>query len=174
MAKNGPKWQKIMSVSLHILGTVPLVHLCKMMISPVTFFLFSKFWFFVFLGGEGKGQKVTHNYQFQSVTLNISRTLDHTMKIVGTQVWNNDISRCFSLFFFYLLFFKIFVNIKILIFFIGPHQQFFLIKSCFSISSINAKQKFWGVPHLHMCVIFYTTCLDICLASFYILILFTP
>ena len=33
-----------------------------------------------------KGQKMTHNYQFQSVTLNISRTVDHIIKIVGTQV----------------------------------------------------------------------------------------
>ena len=156
MAKNGPKWQKIMSVSLHILGTVPLVHLCKMMISPVTFFLFSKFWFFVFLGGEGKGQKVTHNYQFQSVTLNISRTLDHTMKIVGTQVWNNDISRCFSLFFFYLLFFKIFVNIKILIFFIGPHQQFFFNKKLFFNFINKCQTEILGcAPPSHVCDFLY-------------------
>ena len=37
---------------------------------------------------------------------------------------------------------------------IGPLQQFFLINSCFSSSSINARKKFWGVPHLlHMFVI---------------------
>ena len=48
------------------------------------FFIFSKFWFFWFLGGEGKGQKITHNYQFQSVTFYISITVDHIMKIVGT------------------------------------------------------------------------------------------
>ena len=42
--------------------------------------------FFGFLGGRVKGQKMTHNYQFQSVTLYISRTIDHSMKIVGTQV----------------------------------------------------------------------------------------
>ena len=33
------------------------------------------------------------------------------------------------------------VNIKILTFFIGPLQQFFLTNDCFSSSSINAKQK---------------------------------
>ena len=78
-----------------------LVHLCKMMISPSIFFIFSKFWFFWFLvGGEVKGQKMTHNYHFQSVTL---RTVDHIMKIIGTQVSNNDISRCFSLFLLLLL-----------------------------------------------------------------------
>ena len=26
----------------------------------------------------------------------------------------------------------------------------FLVKKCFSISSINAKQKFWGVPPSHV------------------------
>ena len=40
---------------------------CKMMISPAIFFVFSKVWFFGFLGG--KRAKMTHNYQFQSVTL---------------------------------------------------------------------------------------------------------
>ena len=46
------------------------------------------------------------------------------------------------------------VNTKIFTFFIGPLQLFFLMNSCFSSSSINAKQKFWGVSHLlHMCVI---------------------
>ena len=58
--------------------------------------------------------------------------------------------------YFFLIIFLIFVNIKILTFFIGPLQQFFLTNSCFSSSSINAKQKFWGVSHLHMCVIFYS------------------
>ena len=43
--------------------------------------------FFGFLGGRVKGQKMTHNYQFQSVTLYyISRTIGQHMKIVGTQV----------------------------------------------------------------------------------------
>ena len=59
--------------------------LCKIMISPAIFFIFSKFWFFWFLDGEGKGQKMTHNCQFQSVTLYISRiiwNLVHRYKIV--------------------------------------------------------------------------------------------
>ena len=33
-------------------------------------------------------------------------------------------------------------NIKILTFFIGPLQQFFLMNSCISSSSINVKNKF--------------------------------
>ena len=78
------------------------VHRCNMMISPGICYIFSKFWIFWFLGGWVTKKKMIHNYQFQSVTLSNSRTVDHIMKIVGTQVWNNDISRCFSLFFFFL------------------------------------------------------------------------
>ena len=44
------------------------------------------------------------------------------------------------------------VNIKILTFLLA-HS--FLINSCLSSSSINAKNKFVGVTHLlHMCVVF--------------------
>ena len=58
--KNGSKWQKILSVVLHISGTVHhiwwsfVVHKCKMIISPVFFFYF--FLFFILLGGS-KGKK---------------------------------------------------------------------------------------------------------------------
>ena len=75
-----------LSQELYLIWLWFLIHLCKMMISPASFFIFSKFWFFGFLGGRVKGQKMTHNYQFQSVTLYISRNVDHIMKIVGTQV----------------------------------------------------------------------------------------
>ena len=48
------------------------------------------------------------------------------------------------------------VNIKILKFFIGPLQLFTLMNSYFSSSSINPKQKFWGVLHLlHVFWFFY-------------------
>ena len=36
-------------------------------------------------GGGKKGKKMTHNYQFQSVTLSISGTVDHIIKIFSTQ-----------------------------------------------------------------------------------------
>ena len=49
-AKNGPKWQKILSHSvsqeLHLIWLWFLVHMCKMMISPAICFIFSKIWFF--------------------------------------------------------------------------------------------------------------------------------
>ena len=75
------------------------------MISPAIFSIFSKFCFFggVWRGGGGGGEdgrgggeggggagegsaKMTHNYQFQSVTLNISRTVDHIIKLFNAQV----------------------------------------------------------------------------------------
>ena len=47
-AKNGPKWQKIMSVSLYVSETVHLilwflVHICKMMRPPGNLFIFQNF-----------------------------------------------------------------------------------------------------------------------------------
>ena len=52
-AKNGPEWQKILSVSLCISWTVHhmiviLVHMCKTIIFPANFFIFSIFIFGVF------------------------------------------------------------------------------------------------------------------------------
>ena len=65
--------------------------MCKMMISPQFFFKFLIFWGF----SAVIEQKMIHSYQFQSVTLYISGTVDNIRKIFGTQVKNNDISRCF-------------------------------------------------------------------------------
>ena len=65
-----------------------LVHISKRMTSLAIFFIFSKFWLFGFLGDGGgvKRQKMIHNYQFQSVTLYTLTTVDHIIKIFGTQV----------------------------------------------------------------------------------------
>ena len=47
---------------------------------------FSCFLILIFWAVRGvKGQEIAHNYQFQSVTLYISRTVDH-IKILGTQM----------------------------------------------------------------------------------------
>ena len=55
-AKNDPKWQKNMSVTSYISGPYVIwssfmVHICKRIISPYIFFIFSKFWFSGSLGG---------------------------------------------------------------------------------------------------------------------------
>ena len=62
------------------------------------------------------GQKMTINYQYQYALIYISGIVDHIMKIlvmISTGV--------------FLYFFKKYniVNIKIILFFIGPLQQFF-------------------------------------------------
>ena len=89
MAQNDKKFCLSHSVSqeLYLIWLWFLVHLCKMMIFPAIFFIFLKFWFLGFLGVRRiKGQKMTHSYQFQSVTLYMWRTVDHITKIVDTQV----------------------------------------------------------------------------------------
>ena len=60
-AKNGPKWQKILSVVLHISGTIHY-----MIISPSCFSVLSKFCFPGLLGGK-----------ILSVVLHISGTIHH-------------------------------------------------------------------------------------------------
>ena len=99
-AKNGPRWHKILSVSLYISGTIHhIIIKILIMISTVIFLYF---------------------------------------------------------------FFKCnIVNIKII--FYWPTSTIFLIIICFSNSSINAKKKFWGVPHLlHMCMIFWKLLNPLC------------
>ena len=50
--KNGPEWQKVMShfisQELYLIWLWFLVHICKMVISPTNFFIFSEVWFFWF------------------------------------------------------------------------------------------------------------------------------
>ena len=106
-----------------------LVRIYKMMTFPDAFFIFFKFWFFVFLGGEGGGgggggvrrQKMTHNCQFQSVTLYISRTVDHSSRFL--------VGRCKvmispGVLLYFLKKYSI-LKIKVLTLFIGPLIQFF-------------------------------------------------
>ena len=75
-----------LSKELYLIWLWFLVNMYNM-ISWTIFFVFSKFWFFGLLGEVGvKGQKMIHNYQFQSATLHISRTVDHIIKIFYTGV----------------------------------------------------------------------------------------
>ena len=52
---------------------------------PLQFFCFFKILIFLVFRRRQKGKKMTHNYQIQSVTLYISRTVGH-IKIFGTQM----------------------------------------------------------------------------------------
>ena len=81
-----------MSVALCISGTVPHMivvfgtHVQNDNVSSIFFHFFKILIFWVFRGTGVKGQKMTHYYQFQSVTLYISRTVDHIIKIFCSQM----------------------------------------------------------------------------------------
>ena len=68
MAKENPKWQKILSVVLYISGTI---------MSLGFFFIFSKFWFFGLLGQKTvkNEENVSKWGKHLSVTLHISGTI---------------------------------------------------------------------------------------------------
>ena len=111
MAQNDKKFRLSHSISqeLYLIWLWFLAHLYKIMISPAIFFIFSKFWFFWFLGGRVKGQKMTHNYQFQSVTLYISRTVSWRLLL---HMYKLKISPGVFLYLFYYFFY--FCKYKIL------------------------------------------------------------
>ena len=128
------------------------------MTSPDTFFIFSKFWLCRLLAGWGGGKRAK---KWPKMTEN---SLSHSVSQEPYLIWlwflvkglkgqkkiHNDIFRCF-----YFYFFKHnILNIKI---FYWPTSTVFLVNSCFSSLSINASQKCWGVPCLHMHVIFQRT-----------------
>ena len=127
---------KIMSVA-YIIWSCFLLHKFKMMISPDAFYISSKFWFSgslgrvvcvcVCVGGRGgRKSKKWPKMTKNSVSLRISGTVPHMI-----------VAKWWYLQQFFVHFFKI------------------LIFRIFQGSSIDAKRKFWGVPHvLHMCVIF--------------------
>ena len=102
-----------------------------------------------FLDFQGGGQGMTHNYQFQSITLYISRTVDHSSRFLVHRCKIMISSGVFLYFFGKCSI----VNIKKFLHFLLAHFNSFLINSCFSSSSINTKQKFWGVPppSSHVC-----------------------
>ena len=118
MAQNEKKISHSVSQEPYLIWLWFKVQFCKMMISPAVFFIFSKFWFLGFSGGRTKND---HNYQFQSITLYISRTVDHSSRFL--------VHRCkimISSGVFLCFFGKCSIgNIKIPTFFIGPLQQFF-------------------------------------------------
>ena len=113
MVKSGPKWQKKNSFCLTPCLRNCTSYDCSFWYTCVKWWYLQHFFFFlhifkILIFGDFrrrlKGQKMTNKYQFQSVTFYISRTVDHIMKIVGTQVLNYGISRYFSLFCFYSFF----------------------------------------------------------------------
>ena len=75
-----------------------MVHICKMIISPVIFFNFSKFWFSRVSGGRGggvKGLKKAQKDKKLSVAPYISGTIYHMIFVDGTNVVNKISSGIF-------------------------------------------------------------------------------
>ena len=80
-----------------------MVHMCKMIISPDIFKIFSKFWYFGLFGGL-KCKNGPKWQKYLSVTLSISGTIHHWIVIYGTQVSNDNVPGCFFQFFNILIF----------------------------------------------------------------------
>ena len=92
-AKNGPKWQKIMSVALHIWGTVhhmTVIYVCKMMISLGIFsYLFIFFFSILIFWVHRVPQRAQNGPEWQkimSLALHISETIHHMTVIYGANV----------------------------------------------------------------------------------------
>ena len=159
-----------------------MVHLCKNDIYLQAFFYFFKILIFqVFRGWKGrKRPKMAKNSVCHTSYLRNHTSYDCVFQYTCIKRWY--IQEFFSIFsklwfeimlhisgtvdhiiiimiyagvFLYFLKKYDIVNVKIIYIFYLPTLTVFLINSCFSNSSINAEQQFWGVPHLfHMCVIF--------------------
>ena len=123
VGKRAKKWPKITKSSvcftlylrnLHHMIVI-LVHMCKMIISPANFFIFQNFDFSGVFRGV-KGQKMTYNYQFQYVMFYISGTVEHIKILImtSTGVFHHFLKKRCNI-----------LNIKIILFFVGPLQQFF-------------------------------------------------
>ena len=80
---NGPKWQKILSISLCISGTVH--HMIMIFGAHVKWYLQLSLFFQNSDFRVEKGQEMTQNYQIQSVMLHNSRVVGH-INIFCTQV----------------------------------------------------------------------------------------
>ena len=75
------QWSYSISQKLYIIWLWFLMHICTMMISSAILSFFQNYDFSGFY--SVKGQKMTQNYQFQSVLLFIAGTVDH-IEIFGT------------------------------------------------------------------------------------------
>ena len=103
MAKNGPKWRKILSVAIHISGTTH--HMMVIYGTYVEndnisrhFFHFLKILIYSVVS-RVKGQKMAQNDKnILSFTLHIAGSIHHVIVIFGTRE-NDGISRCFFHFF---------------------------------------------------------------------------
>ena len=144
----GKKWSKRIKSSVcptpylrnHTSWLWFLVHVCKMMISPVGFFIFLNFYFW----GFQVVKRAKNDLQFfQCVLLYVSGAVDHIIKIliISTGVFH--------------FFFKCnIVNIKIILFFVGPLEQFFKL-SVFQVHQWIPKRNSDVCPTFFTCGWFF-------------------
>ena len=97
--KKRSKWQKILSVMLHIAGTIHymiVIYGAHMLHDNISwcFFHFSKIFIFGVVSWE-KGQKMVQNGKRFSVVLHISVNIHHMIVIYVMNVWKDNISRNF-------------------------------------------------------------------------------
>ena len=86
--KNSPKWQKFLSIALHIWGTihhVTVIYVCKMIISSSSG-IFSIFLKILTLRGSERAKSDPEWQKIRSVTLHISGTIHHMIVICGANV----------------------------------------------------------------------------------------
>ena len=99
-AKNGPKWQKIKSVALHIWGTIhhmTVIYVFKMIISSGVFFIYSKFSFSGSRGGM-KGQKKVQNDKKEEVKGKKWQKITKTFVCLAPYLWNHTSYDCHFLY----------------------------------------------------------------------------
>ena len=110
MVQNDKKFCLLGSISQKpcIIWLSFMVQICKMMIYPVDFFIFSKFWFSGLWGaGGGWGKRAKNCLKLQKIlsfALHMSGSIYHMIVILCTYVSNVDISSCFFHFFKMLIF----------------------------------------------------------------------
>ena len=124
----------LLSVALHISGPLHMTVICGTWVETDDisrrFVHFFKILILQIISGV-KGQKMTQNDKKLCLSHPISQEL-----YIWSHVKKDNI---FQVFFTFLNFLH----------FLLAHLNRFLVNSCFSSSSISAKQQFWSVPHLH-------------------------
>ena len=101
-ARNGQRWQimcllQLMPQESYIIWLPFMVHLCKMIMSPWAFFIFSKCWFSGLLGV--KGQETAQNDKKLCLPCLIYQEPYIMIVICSTQVQSDNTSRHFFFFF---------------------------------------------------------------------------
>ena len=164
-----------------------MVHMCKRIMSPSGFYIFSKFWFSgsIVWQKSKKLPEMIRNYVCRTPYLSKHTSYDRVFFCTRLKWWHlqiaffrlsggegvktaksgpkwqkvlsHSVSQELYLIWLWVLVHMCKMMISPAIFLLFLKRLIFRV---FQSSSINTKRKFWGVPHLpHMCVIFSKTLL---------------